>query len=285
MKFISNFVRNIHRNVRSNTRVFLVFSILRGLVILALIRHLLLRDYEAVSTCVLALILFIVPSLMENSLRFKIPPLFEAIIYLFIFSAEILGEVNHFYTAIPQWDTILHSMNGFLAAAVGFSMIDLLNRSHRDIHLSPAYLALMAFCFSMTIGVIWEFFEFSMDVWFGHDMQKDTLLTAFNSVAVDPNHSQRVQHLSDITRTEIYSADGRITTVEGGYLDIGLVDTMGDLFVNFLGALTFSVLGFLYVRNRGDATYVSSRITSDLLVRSISDDPRPLMDEEDEPGE
>lgn len=280
MQFIHNFARNISRNLKASPRIFLLYCVLRALVILVLIRHLLAKDYEAVGTCILALILFLVPSLMENSLRVKIPPLFEVMIYLFIFSAEILGEVNHFYTAIPQWDTVLHTLNGFLSAAVGFSLIDLLNRSQRDIRLSPAYLALMAFCFSMTVGVLWEFFEFTMDTWFGHDMQKDTILTVFNSVSLDPTHSQHVQHITDISHTAIYHKDGTITSVPGGYLDIGLVDTMEDLFVNFLGALTFSIIGYIYVKSRGDRSLVASRIASDLLVRSISEDPRPLMNDD-----
>lgn len=280
MGFLHNFTHNIRRNLKANPRIFLLYSTLRVLIILVLIRHLLAQDYEAVCTCVLALILFLVPSCMENSLKVKIPPLFETLIYLFIFSAEILGEVNHFYTAIPEWDIVLHTLNGFLAAAVGFSLIDLLNRSKRDISLSPAYLALMAFCFSMTIGVIWEFFEFTMDFNFGHDMQKDTILKAFHSVTLDPTNSQHVQHIADISHTEIIHKDGTITSVPGGYLDIGLVDTMDDLFVNFIGALTFSFIGYIYVKSRGNRSLMASRIASDLLVRSISDDPRPLMDDE-----
>ena len=87
----------------------------------------------------------------------------------------------------PFWDTVLHTLNGFLAAAIGFSLVDLLNRSERtSFTLSPVFMAIVAFCFSMTIGVIWEFFEFGMDQILGYDMQKDTVIHVIRSVTLDP---------------------------------------------------------------------------------------------------
>ena len=145
-------------------------------------------------------------------------------------------EVDNYYTRIPGWDTILHTINGFLFAAVGFSLIYLLNRGSKDFNLSPFYLALVAFCFSMTIGVIREFFECSMDLFFNKDMQKDFIVHTINSVSLDPDHSGTVIHVKDISKTVINSASGKVTTVNGGYLDIGILDTMKDLLVNLIGA-------------------------------------------------
>lgn len=233
LKLIRNFNRNIHENIRENRRVFLLYTVLRVLVIVALVRAIMNGNYNGAFICLLSLGLFLVPSLLEQGFKIHIPPLLEGTIYLFIFSAEILGELNHFYAAIPQWDTILHTLNGFLAAAVGFSMIDLLNRNSRHFQLSPFYLVMVAFCFSMTIGVIWEFFEWSADHFLLMDMQKDSLISSINSVYFDPNHSQKVILIPDITETIIHTADGATYTVPG-YLDIGLNDTMGDLFVNFM---------------------------------------------------
>lgn len=170
LKLIRNFNRNIHENIRENRRVFLLYTVLRVLVIVALVRAIMNGNYNGAFICLLSLGLFLVPSLLEQGFKIHIPPLLEGTIYLFIFSAEILGELNHFYAAIPQWDTILHTLNGFLAAAVGFSMIDLLNRNSRHFQLSPFYLVMVAFCFSMTIGVIWEFFEWSADHFLLMDM-------------------------------------------------------------------------------------------------------------------
>lgn len=109
---------------------------------------------------------FMVPQFLDRKLNVTIPPGLETVILIFIFSAEILGEINAFYVKIPIWDTILHTTNGFLMAAIGFALIDLFNRSDRfSIKMSPYFVAFFAFCFSMTVGVMWEFFEFSMD-WF-----------------------------------------------------------------------------------------------------------------------
>lgn len=178
----------------------------------------------------------------------EIPPLFEGIIYVFIYAAQILGEVNDFYTIIPGWDTVLHTINGFLAAAVGFSMVYILNRRSRNVNLSPFYLAMMAFCFSMTVGVMWEIVEAAGDLLLGQDMQKDFIITSFQSVTLDPTNSQKLVYVKDITQTVIYTADGSTITIDGGYLDVGRLDTMKDLFVNFIGALAFSVIGYIYVK-------------------------------------
>ena len=105
------------------------------------------------------IILLFAPLFIQNKFAITLPSGLEITIYFFIFAAEILGEINNFYGIIPYWDTILHTINGFLAAAVGFSLIDLLNKNSKNVNLSPFYLCLVAFCFSMTIGVLWEFFN------------------------------------------------------------------------------------------------------------------------------
>ena len=268
-RLLKNFRHNILTNLRANQRVFILVSVLHVLVVVALVRAIMNGNYDGAFVCVLALILFLVPSLMEEGFRIKIPPLLEGIIYLFIYAHAILGELNHFYVTFPHWDTILHTLNGFLAAAIGLSMIDLLNRSSRRIRLSPFYLVMVAFCFSMTIGVLWEFVEFSADYLFLKDMQKDTIIHAVNSCTLDPTATQHVIHTGEIARTDILAADGTLYTIDGGYLDIGLFDTMGDLFVNFLGALTFSILGYFMLKRRDRRAVVFAR---DLLPRPERDD-------------
>lgn len=156
-KDVLRYIRRLRYRVRLNKKTFKLLMVLRTLVILTLVLNVLQRNYEAAALCILSLILFLMPSFFEKQLKIEIPPLFEGIIYCFIFAAEILGEVNHFYTLIPGWDTILHTLNGFLCAAIGFAMVDLLNRHSSRLNLSPLYLAVVAFCFSMTIGVLWSF--------------------------------------------------------------------------------------------------------------------------------
>ena len=145
---------------------------------------------------------------------------------------------------------MLHTLNGFLAAAIGFSLVDLLNRSEKlAFSLSPVFTAIVAFCFSMTIGVFWEFFEFGMDQLAGLDMQKDTVIHAIRSVNLDPEGRNVPYVIDGITSAAVNGKELGL----GGYLDIGLIDTMQDLIVNFIGAAVFSVIGFFFVKSRGKA--------------------------------
>ena len=119
--------------------------------------------------------------------------------------------------------------------------------------LSPLFTAIVAFCFSMTIGVVWEFFEFGMDTFFGLDMQKDTIIEAIRSVSLDPAGRNVVSVIDPIKHVAVNGTELGL----GGYLDIGLIDTMKDLLVNFIGAVVFSIFGYFYVKNRGKGNFVS----------------------------
>ena len=183
----------------------------------------------------------------------------EAIIYIFIFSAEILGEINNFYGIIPHWDTTLHTINGFLAAGIGFSLIDLLNQNSKKIKLSPIFVAIVAFCFSMTIGVAWEFFEYGVDKYLKFDMQKDQIVSTISSVELDPEKNNNSIVVKNIKETQIITEDG-VIVINGGYLDIGIIDTMKDLLVNFIGAVVFSIIGYFYIQNRGSYKFIEQFI-------------------------
>ena len=258
------------RTVQNKRLIAAVYFLLRISVVLVLIVHFLSGDFESVMLCVLTLILFTLPSSIERRLKIDLPDTLEIIILLFIYSAEILGEIQAFYIAIPFWDTMLHTLNGFLCAAIGFSLIDLLNRSRKfTFSLSPLYLAIVAFCFSMTVGVLWEFFECFMDLNFGLDMQKDTVIPAISSVMLDPaggNHPVTVAGIQDVI---LVLSDGTHQSLGlGGYLDIGLLDTMEDLFVNFIGASVFSLVGYFYVKRRGQGRFARR------FIPQIIDDPQ-----------
>lgn len=227
---------------------------LRGLVIAVMILRFLRGDFASVFLCLLTLILFLIPFWINKKLKIEIPDLLEIILLLFIFSAEILGEIQNFYGIFKHWDTILHTINGFLCAAIGFSLIDILNNSERfHITLSPVFVALVAFCFSMTIGVLWEFFEFGADQLLKYDMQKDRIVQTISTVELEPEGKNIPVVVDNIYKTVIYSeADGETieTVITGGYLDIGIKDTMKDLIVNFIGAVIFSTIGYFYIQNR-----------------------------------
>ena len=248
---------SFRQQVRNNRIVAAVYSVLRFFVVLVMIAQLFNRNFENFFLCILTLILFLIPSFLERKIKIELPGTLEVIILLFIFAAEILGEIQAYYIAFPYWDTMLHTMNGFLCAAIGFSLVDILNRNDRfSISLSPLYLAIVAFCFSMTIGVLWEFFECTMDQVFFLDMQKDSIINHISSVMLDPNASNVPYGFTDITDVIVVTADGTQHALGlGGYLDIGLLDTMMDLFVNFIGAVIFSVVGYFYVKSRGKGTF------------------------------
>jgi len=253
-------MKNKHRNmkkaitmeIKEHKSSFIVYVILRSLVILAMILQIFNQNYENVFLCLLTLVLLTVPSFIQVQWKIELPTGLEIVMLIFIFAAEILGEISSYYIKYPLWDTILHTINGFLMAAIGFSLVDLLNQHNKEtFNLSPAFMAVVAFCFSMTIGVVWEFFEFGMDTLFGLDMQKDTIIHTINSVALDPTRTNTVVRIEDIQTVLINGQDLGL----GGYLDIGLIDTMKDLIVNFIGAFIFSVIGFFYVKSRGQGKF------------------------------
>lgn len=275
MKKLHKFMQNLRKKIKklkkelkeqmeqkSRSAVIVYFG-LRLLVIICMFLEFFRGDLGNAFLCLLSLALLIAPFFLEKELKIELPNLLEIIIMLFIFSAEILGEIHNFYGSIPYWDTILHTLNGFLAAGVGFSTIDLLNKNVDSIHLSPAFLALLSFCFSMTIGVLWEFYEYGADKIFRFDMQKDRIVRTVSSVKLNPKKENVPIVITDIDKTVIYGKeDGKKKeiVVDGGYLDIGINDTMKDLIVNFIGAISFSTFGYLYVLNRDKYHFIDNFI-------------------------
>lgn len=242
--------------IKRNKGTFFVYVFLRTLVVIAMAVSCIRGNYENLFFCGLALILFLVPSFLERKLRIDVPNVLEVIVLLFIFAAVIMGEMGNYYTKVPLWDTALHTVNGFLCAAVGFGLTDILNRNENvKFKLSPLFLSLVAFCFSMTIGVLWEFFEFFCDMFFGKDMQKDYVVRTVVSTFL----SGQTKTPEIIRNIDEVVVNGKNLGIEG-YLDIGLIDTMKDLLVNFLGAVVFSVMGFFYVKYRGKGKLVENFI-------------------------
>lgn len=242
---------SIREFARQNKGLVAVYVVLRLLVLLVMVAQIFSRDYFNVFLCLLTLVLFTIPSIVEHRLHIDVPDTLEVIILLFIFSAEILGEIRAYYLQFPYWDTMLHTISGFLMAAIGFSLIDILNRSERvALNLAPVFVGLFAFCFSMTVGVMWEFFEFGMDRYFGMDMQKDTVVSHVTSVELNPE-GKNVPVTVPVESLVVNGEDWDL----GGYLDIGIIDTMKDLFVNFIGAVVFSIIGVFYIKGREKGSF------------------------------
>lgn len=242
--------------VREHKCTFLVYLVLRALVIAAGIFSFFRGNYENVFYCILSLVLFLLPAFVTRNFGIELPQTLEVIVLVFVFAAEILGEMSGFYQKVAFWDSMLHTVTGFLAAAIGFALLDIFNRNeHFKFSISPVYMAIVAFCFSMTVGAIWELFEFSMDWFFGLDMQKDRVISAISSVVLDSAGGNEVVQIDGIRETVLLLSDGqRVSLAQygvAGYLDVGIIDTMKDLFVNMIGAFVFSVIGYFYIKTRG----------------------------------
>lgn len=223
-----------------------VYIIIRLILVSLLTAGILNGKWENVMTCVLTLGLLMLPLFIDRKLSVALPSVLETIVVLFVFAANVMGELGAFYEKIPIWDSLLHTVNGFICAGVGFGLTDILNRSERvKLSLSPMFVCLFSFCFSMTVGVVGEFFEFGADMLFEKDMQKDTVITAIHSglISGKPNV---IMHIRDITSTVVNGENLGIN----GYLDIGLIDTMKDLLVNFVGAVVFDTIGWFYLKGR-----------------------------------
>lgn len=271
---VRNMLKQAHEELRRKPVVSVVYFLLRILVILIMVAQFFNKNFENVFLCILTLVLFLLPTIFERQLKIDFPNTMEIIIMCFIFAAEILGEIQSYYIMFPYWDTMLHTLNGFLCAAVGFCLVDMLNRNERfSLSLSPVFMAIVAFCFSMTIGVLWEFFECTMDQFLLFDMQKDTVVHTISTVMLDPAGANHTVILKDITDVIVVSEGEEISLGLGGYLDVGLLDTMKDLFVNFIGALVFSIIGYFYVKSRGKGTFARRFI------------PQVMEEEEKEKGE
>lgn len=251
--------RIVHQNkkqIKEHKPLFICYLVIRLLVIYTLIFEIHKGEYYNAFFCILTLVLLLIPSFVEKRIKIDVPDVLEIIILLFIFAAQMLGELREYYLTFPYWDTMLHSINGFLCAAIGLALIDILNKSPKfSIHLSPLFVALTAFGFSMTVGVLWEFFEFGMDMVFQTDMQKDTVLTSITSVLLQPD-GRNIAVTLGIDKVVV---NDELWTY-GGYIDIGLIDTMKDLIVNFLGALVFSTIGYIYVKNDGKGRLIKNFI-------------------------
>ena len=267
-------VQRLKEAIHKQPAVFAVYVALRLIVLAELVMSIIRGEYESAFICLLVLALFILPFFIQQNFGIQLPSVLEIIILLFIFAAEILGELECYFITYPNWDSMLHTTTGFLCAATGFALIDILNRNSRiKFQLSPVYVALAAFCFSMTVGVLWEFFEFGMDRVFHLDMQKDTVVQSITSVMLDPTNSNTPITIDGIHSVAVNGTDLGFD----GYLDIGLYDTMEDLFVNFIGAVTFSVIGYFYINHRGKGKLAQA------FIPTLSEDEEASLPEGD-PG-
>lgn len=192
-------------NVRKGLNVF-ISNLTRVLLVLIFIRGWIIGDHSQDFLIIITFILTYFPSILSKKFGVYLPKRLQLIITLFIFAAQILGEIGDFYEKISWWDTMLHTISGIVLGLVGFLFVYLLNeKGNINVNLSPKFVIIFAFCFALTMGVFWEFFEFGADRLFGYNMQK------FRMPGQD-----------------------------------GLVDTMNDLIVDAIGAIVACIGGYIY---------------------------------------
>lgn len=182
--------------------------------------------------CILGLVTIHLPSILERRLRFELPGLLYGFYIVFLYCAIFLGEVRSFYYLFPRWDSILHFFSSLMTGFFGLMVVTILNRDrHVSMNLSPLFVCLFAFCFSVTIGSLWEIYEFLGDGLFGLNMQK--FMTAQGELLVGHD---------------------------------ALRDTMKDIIVDVLGALLASVIGMISIR-RGTRWYIPTLTRSEEEVQ------------------
>lgn len=164
--------------------------------------------------CVLGVVAMLLPSALYKHWNLMIPPYMLTAYTLFLYAAIFLGEVRNFYYAVPHWDTVLHTFSGMMLGALGFSFITILNNTEKiPLSLSPAFVAIFTFCFGVTLGVIWEFYEFFAD---------SVLLTNMQKYALESGEAL------------------------AGHA--ALTDTMKDLLVDAIGAAFISAIGYISLK-------------------------------------
>jgi len=183
------------RNASGKTKAMHVFGILLFVTLILSVGYALVRfliapselsegaeyqklksDYLLMLTqCVLGLIVMMLPSMLARKWKIVLPDVIVVLYYIFLYCAIFLGEIFDFYYRIPYWDTILHAFSGAMLGALGFVIVDFLNRDRNiKVSLSPFFVSLFAFSFALAVGALWEIYEFSFDALLGLNMQKHT---------------------------------------------------------------------------------------------------------------
>ena len=241
------FFARLFRSVHNSRASFAVYCVMVAFAVLVIIYSMIQRNWSGIFNMALMLIMLLIPAFLETTLHVEISAWLEIIAMVFVFCAQFLGEERDFYARFPVWDSILHGFSGFMFAAFGLAIVDLLSANKKmKGRPSPLFFAVAAFGFSVLIGVFWEMTEYSLDMILHTDMQKDRIVQAIATGKLNPDGQTPVV-VNNIVRTVIETADGQTYEIPG-YIDVGLHDTMKDLIVDSIGALIFSIIGFFYER-------------------------------------
>ena len=166
--------------------------------------------------CILGIFAMNLPSFIKKKFNITIPTNTIIAYLIFLYAAIVLGEVRSFYYRFEHWDTILHAFSAGMLGSLGFDIVNVLNKTadEEELKLSPFFVALFAFCFAVSIGVLWEIYEFSFDGILRLNMQKFRLEDGTNLIGRE-----------------------------------ALRDTMDDLIIDCVGALTTSTIGYFGLKH------------------------------------
>lgn len=236
-----------------------IIKVLLSIIVLFIFfRQLFLKEWFIVITCIFVLTIMVIPEFLTKKYKIEFPNTLETMIYLFIFSAEILGEIGEYYISISWWDNLLHLVSGFALGGVGIFLIDKLNNSPmHHLSLSPFFVVLVSICFSVTVLTFWEVFEYTSDVLVHTDMQKDTVVSSITSAIFNSNGKKNL--VTYDVNSLIISGKG-FKLLYGGYVDIGLHDTMFDLIIGIIGASCYSFCAYFYLKRKDKKGFASNFI-------------------------
>ena len=243
-----------HVNKVSFFALFIIFL----LTFSTLIYTFIIGDWMKIGLTFSALVIYLIPSFISYKFKLHFPAALEITYYLFVFASLILGEVFAFYGPFPFWDIVLHFLSGFVIAGIGFSLEKIVNKDQK----SRLFTLVFAFCFSMTLGAMWECLEFAFDMTARTDAQKDAHVRQISTITLQRDGGNRPVRLDDIEKTEIYLKSGEIVTIDEGLLDIGIMDTMKDIYVNLAGAGMFCILGAFYLKDNHKNALMKNLITT-----------------------
>lgn len=154
-------------------------NLIRFLLLLMIVEWvLLLLDHRWLSLFLVTLIIttLFAPLIFKSRMAIELPAELHLTAVIFIFASFYLGEIQDFYHRFWWWDIALHATAGLLMGILGFLLVYLLNESKRvDLHMTPGFIAFFAFVFTVSVGTVWEIFEFGMDQVLGTNMQKPML--------------------------------------------------------------------------------------------------------------
>ena len=224
---------SIRRENRIRNTVLVCFELFS---LFSVIFFLLRGEGERILLSLATLFLLLLPIAAERVFHCRMSLSLYLLCMLYAIGA-MLGHSWKFYYLLPGWDKLLHLIGGVVFAILGIYLPSLILKKNPE---SLLLTALFALCFSVAVSAVWEFFEYGMDSFFAMDMQNDAIVHSIHSYMLGDG----LGVLGSVEQIQEVSINGQELGM-GGYLDIGLIDTMNDMLLESLGALVYVLIYYL----------------------------------------